>query len=200
MSEVGADVLLEVCAALTNRQIGNAGGILRDRYPFEPPSNSKRQSRPALDVPIFIRDGFLDRYSGERLVFPGTLRLLAKLLPDEFPYHPNWKTSACHLAFWELSPTIDHIVPFSRGGADTESNWVTTSMLRNLAKANFTLDQLGWSLRPPGDLREWDGLMSWFLIQVEENPTILDDNLRKWQRAAQAGVKGRTAPGSGTIE
>jgi hypothetical protein len=194
MSGVGADVLLDVCAALTNRQVGDAGAILRDRYPFEPPSNAKRQSRPALDMPIFIRDGFLDRYSGERLVFPGTLRLLAKLLPDEFPYHPNWKTSACHLAFWELSPTIDHIVPFSRGGADIESNWVTTSMLRNSAKANFTLDELGWSLRPRGDLGEWDGLMSWFLIQVEENPSILDDNLRKWQRAALAGIKARTAP------
>jgi hypothetical protein len=33
---------------------------------------------------VFARDGFVDRYSGERLVFPGTLRLLAKLLPNEF--------------------------------------------------------------------------------------------------------------------
>jgi hypothetical protein len=72
-------------------------------------------------------------------------------------------------------------------------------MLRNSAKANFTLDELGWSLSPRGDLREWDGLMSWFLIQVEENPTILDDNLRKWQRAAQA-AKALTAPECGTIE
>jgi hypothetical protein len=199
MSGVGADVLLDVCAALTNRQVGEAGAILRDRYPFEPPSNGKRQSGPALDVPIFIRDGFLDRYSGERLVFPGTLRLLSRLLPDEFPYHPNWKTSACHLAYWELSPTIDHIVPLSRGGANIESNLATTSMLRNSAKANYTLDELGWSLHPRGALDEWDGLMNWFLIQVEENPTILDDKLRNWQRAAQT-AKVRTAPGSGTIE
>lgn len=192
-------MLLDVCAALTNRQVGHAGAILRDRYPFEPPLDRKRQSRPARDVRIFCRDGFVDRYSGERLVFPGTLRLLAKLLPNEFPYHPNWKTTACHLAFWELSPTIDHIVPFSHGGADSESNLVTTSMLRNSAKANFTLERLGWSLTPRGDLSEWDGLMSWFLIQVEENPRILDDNLRMWQRAAQA-AKARTAPEFGTIE
>ncbi|MFZ1427770.1 MAG: hypothetical protein WAS21_13460 [Geminicoccaceae bacterium] len=48
---------------------------------------------------MFTRDGFVDRYSGERLVFPGTLRLLAKLLPNEFPFHSNWRTDACHFAF-----------------------------------------------------------------------------------------------------
>jgi len=61
-------------------------------------------------------DGFIDRYSGQRLVFPGALRLLSHLLPAQFPFHTNWKTDSCHLAFYELFPTIDHVVPISRGG------------------------------------------------------------------------------------
>ena len=93
---------------------------------------------------VFARDGFVDRYSGDKLVFPGTLlRLLSALMPDEFPAHPNWKMSASHVMYWELCPTIDHLVPVARGGADNESNYVTISMLRNSAKAHWTLEELG---------------------------------------------------------
>lgn len=79
----------------------------------------------------FVRDGFIDRYSGRHLVFPGTLRVLSTLFPEDFPFHPNWKTQFTHPAFWELFPTIDHIVPVARGGLDVPENWVTTSQLRN---------------------------------------------------------------------
>ncbi|MFF0818704.1 HNH endonuclease [Rhodococcus sp. NPDC003318] len=57
--------------------------------------------------------------------------------------------SQTHFAYWELFPTIDHIVPVTRGGADDESNWVTTSMLRNSAKAHWTLDELGGDFSQP---------------------------------------------------
>jgi len=108
---------------------------------------------------IFIRDGFIDRYSGTRLIFPGVLRVLSKLLRTDFPFHPNWKMSATHPAYWELFPTIDHVVPVTRGGVYDESNWVTTSQLRNSAKGLWTLDELGWELYPPGDYASWNGLM-----------------------------------------
>jgi hypothetical protein len=134
---------------------------------------------------VFVRDGFIDRYTGARLVFPGTLRLLSMLFPSEFPFHANWKTDACHIAFWELFPTLDHVVPVSRGGADTEDNLVSTSMLHNSAKANFLLVELGWQLRPPGELADWDGLSGWFVGEVAKNPTLLKQPyLRAWHGAA----------------
>ena len=55
-------------------------------------------------------------------MFPGALRLLIQLLPQQFPYPQNWKISSTHPAFWELFPTIDHIVPVARGGTDSEDN------------------------------------------------------------------------------
>ena len=94
---------------------------------------------------LFMRDGFIDRYTGNRLINPGVLRLLHVVLGDDFPAHPNWKVSETHLAFWELFPTVDHLVPVSRGGRDDESNWVTASMLSNQAKAQWSVDDLGWS-------------------------------------------------------
>ena len=78
-------------------------------------------------------------------MFPGIMRLLSFYMPAEFPFHPNWKMTDTHIAYWELVPTVDHIIPISRGGLDRDSNLVTTSMMRNAAKANWTLEELGWS-------------------------------------------------------
>ena len=84
-------------------------------------------------------------------------------------------------------PTLDHIVPVSRGGPDNSGNWVTTSMLRNAAKANFKLDELGWILHPTGDLQQWDGLTNWFLDWTARDPDVLVDGyLRRWHNAARS--------------
>ena len=151
----GAEILSRVCAAIDDQNIADASSILTNEYPFEPLANVGRLYSALQCMLVFARDGFIDRYSGRRLVFPGTLRLLSRILPLEFLFHNNWKTDACHFAFYELFPTIDHLVPVSRGGADNESNWVSTSMIRNAAKSNFTVEELGWQTAPPGSLREW---------------------------------------------
>ena len=117
------------------------------------PVPATRRYSPYQSCQVFIRDGFIDRYAGTRLVFPGALRILSIEMPKEFPFHPNWKMSESHIVYWELFPTIDHVVPVSKGGADEEQNWVSTSMLRNNAKSNWTLEELGWELKPQGDVR-----------------------------------------------
>jgi hypothetical protein len=95
-----------------------------------------------------------------------------------------------HIAYWELSATIDHVVPVSRGGADDESNWATTSMLRNSAKGNFTLDELGWQPHSPGQLADWDGLLPWFLSYTAKHPeTLSSPTVRSWRAAAVAHWK-----------
>ena len=89
------------------------------------------------------------------------------------------------MAYWELFPTVDHVIPIARGGADDDSNWVTTSMLRNNAKSNWTLEELGWDLVPPGDFKQWDGLLGWFLEFIEQDQShLLDGYIRTWHRAA----------------
>jgi hypothetical protein len=69
-------------------------------------------------------------------VYPGVLYLLSALLPEDFPSHRNGKMDRTHLAFWELFPTIDHVVPVACGGADDASNWVCTSMRTNQIKGH----------------------------------------------------------------
>lgn len=186
-SDTKADTIAEVGAAIAAHRLDDAASIVRRDYPFTPLANVGRRCSDKQATRLFLRDGFVDRYSGRRLVFRGALRLLSHLLPTEFPFHPNWKTDACHFAFYELFPTVDHVVPVSRGGADDASNWVTTSMLRNAAKANFTLEELGWSTFPPGALAQWDGMTTWFLQWMDRNSTAdVPAYLRRWAVAARS--------------
>jgi hypothetical protein len=165
--------------------------MLCTEYPFVSMTTEGRRYSELQSLQVFIRDGFVDRYSGQRLLFPGVFRLLSRLLPQEFPFHPNWKMSETHPAYYELFPTIDHLLPVARGGVDNDANWVTTSMLRNAAKANWTLEELGWHLRPPSSLMDWDGLTRLFLRFVESDRSLLEDPyLRRWHRAAVEATRG----------
>ena len=180
-----AATIRSVCQALSRDGTAAASDLIRAEYPFVPITPEGRRYTEWQSLLVFRRDGFIDRYSGQRLVFPGVLRLLSRLLPREFPFHPNWKMSQTHPAYWELFPTIDHVRPITRGGVDSEGNWVTTSMLRNAAKANWTLTELGWSLHAPGSLVEWDGLTGFFLEFMDSDKSLLEDAyLQRWQSAA----------------
>ena len=184
-----SEVLRRVCQSIEHDRLADAAAIISKDYPFTPFSNVGRRYSVLQCMRMFIRDGFIDRYSGTRLVFPGTLRLLSILLPAEFPFQSNWRTDMCHFAFWEIFPTIDHRVPVSRGGDDAEDNWVTTSMVRNAAKANFTVEELGWRMVPPGDLGTWDGLTSWCLRECERRTDFASsDYLRRWTEAARRAL------------
>jgi 5-methylcytosine-specific restriction endonuclease McrA len=133
----------------------------------------------------FRRDGFTDRYFGDRLIFPGTLMALSVLLGQSFPYHRNWKQSETHPAFYELYPTIDHVIPLARDGKDDESNMVTTSMLRNSAKANWLLEELGWPVDRAPVAPSWDGLLGWFMdASVAHEALRQHVAIQQWRRAA----------------
>jgi hypothetical protein len=184
-------VIAAICRTLAGGSLAEAESLVRRDYPFDPASVTVRRFRPVQYTKTFVRDGFIDRYSGERLIFPPVLRVLSFTLPTVFPYHPNWKTDETHPAYWEVSATLDHVIPVSRGGVDDESNWVTTSMRRNAAKMSWTLAELGWRLQPPGAMSEWDGMISWFLEYTSRHPeAIVDNAVRQWRRAAEVALTG----------
>jgi hypothetical protein len=180
------DIVSAACALLSQGDAKGAAALLAERHPLERVEASLRAHSATEALGVFQRDGFIDRYSGNRLLFPGVLQVLSVHLPVAFP-QPNWKVSETHFAYWELFPTIGHVRPVTRGGVDAPENWVTTSMLRNSAKASWTLEELGWRLHPPGDLARWDGLQSWFVSHVDRTPKLLESRtLRGWYQAAIA--------------
>jgi len=156
-------------------------------FPTQSVSTARAPGSKQRLVLVFLRDGFTDRYFGDQLVYPGALLALSVMAPDLFPYHRNWKQFATHPAYWSHYPTIDHVQPVARGGADDERNVVTTSMLRNAAKANWLVSELGWSEPMPPRAGQWDGLLPWFCRLYEATPTLhAHASLKAWYAAARA--------------
>jgi hypothetical protein len=178
-----------VCDALSQGNTDHATRLAQLRMPFSPFECDIEKYSKSQSIQIFLRDGFIDRYSGQPFVFTETLRLLSKLLPAEFPFHSNWEMTRCHFMYWKYFPTIDHLDPRARGGGVNDSNLMTTSMLRNSAKSNWTLDELEWKIYPSGELSNWDGLTTWFLSYTGRHPTERDHRyLREWYSAAKRAL------------
>lgn len=160
--------------------------VIINELPFECLPREHRSYSIKQKLSLFFRDGFIDRYSGDKLINPGFLRVLSDLFPEEFPYQTNWKQTDCHQEWWMRYPTVDHIVPIARGGKNEPSNWATTSMLHNQAKLNWTLEELGWTLHEPGNLSDWDGMSKTFVAIVEQRPALLEDRyITNWYRATK---------------
>ena len=180
-NDAGVGAICEACAALSNGDVDKGKEIIRTKYPHQKLLKQRKSFTKKEQLSIFMRDGFIDKYSGGRLIFPGVLAILSEIMPDVFPVHENWKTDQCHQAWWDLFPSIDHIVPLAFGGTNNAENLVCTSMKRNMAKATSSLEEIGWELCPAGKLDEWDGLLSWFTRYVKMHPETLDNlYIRGW--------------------
>jgi hypothetical protein len=200
--------LLDVAARLTAGHVAEAISLAREHIPppipditiaYELPAQS-REDRQAdrTDQPvraltkqeqlaIWLRDGFVDRYSPERwrLVHPGALRVLSLHLQDAMPTHLSSglpRSPAVNAAlWWDAWPTVDHVVPRVTFGTNDSANLVCTSWWRNAAKSDRTLSATGWELQEPGSLGDWDGLTSWFRAQVAEHDWLARDSfVDKW--------------------
>lgn len=178
------ETIQRVCSALSADDMDGGRSFIIEEYPFMPRARQARYYSDFKKLEIFMRDGFIDRYSGERLVFPGVLKVLSSTYPGEFPYHKNGKMTLGHMAYWHLLPMIDHVEPHAAGGRNEDGNLVSTSMMNNLVKSNYTLEELGWELHPVGDIEHWDGLTGWFRNYVGDHQHLLKDQyIDKWYRA-----------------
>lgn len=181
-----AFIIEKVFMNVFNNKNTEAKEILKVEYPFHIVEVEKRAYTIDQKIKVFMKDGFIDRYSGERLLNPGILKILSAYFPKEFPYQSHWKMTDTHVAYWELIPTIDHVYPIARGGVDDPSNWVTTSMLHNQVKNNWTLDQLNWNLYSAGDIKDWDGMSAIMIDFLNTNKKYLEDPyIMKWYRVTQ---------------
>ena len=182
--------IVEAASLLLNDDTKSAETVIKKGYPFVPVKKDGRNYTTKQMVEQFYRDGFIDRYSGEKLLNPGMLRVMSEMMPDVFPFQAHWKTDECHMAYWDYQPTVDHIYPIALGGKDESENWASTSMVNNSAKSNFTLEQLHWTLKPAGDIKDWDGLSAQFVAVVEKNEDLLKVNkIKDWYIAAKKVIE-----------
>ena len=179
-------IISEITEMLLHGNKTSAEAIICQEYPHSPVEIEKRAYTMEQKMNQFICDGFIDRYTGEKLVNPGVLKIISHYFPDEFPYHPHWKMNKTHIAYWELIPTLDHIYPIAKGGRDEEKNWVTTSMKNNSIKSNYTIDEIHWKLYPKGKIEDWDGLTEILIRLVDNDKELLKDPyIRSWYKISK---------------
>ena len=141
--------------------IESAKNLINKEYPFKKLKPEGRSYTDKEKYEQFVRDGFIDRYTGEKLVNPGLLKVLSYYMPDAFPYQSHWNPS----------------------------NYATTSMLHNSVKSNWTLEQLNWKLYPAGDINEYDGLTDLFVRLIENDLELFDDPyIKRWYKLS-VGMK-----------
>lgn len=147
--------VLKVCAALSAGDTAQARKIILSQYPQDKTlpkvervkqifSKNLRQksaftteslkvetmNKDQYRLAIFMRDGFIDRYFGDKLIFNGTLRIISHIMPDIFPFQSHGKTQLSHQAWWDLNPAIGHITPADIGGTDSAKNLICASNRR----------------------------------------------------------------------
>lgn len=188
MTDNYAQVLADVVARLViDDRAGAERHMTQIAYARAPVSKRPPMPRPLL-VMVYRRDGWTCRYCGQPTIFYPVMPLLGRIFPEQFPYHPNWKAGQTHPAVAALSSTVDHVVPGAAGGEWlAETNLVTACWPCNARKADLTLEQLGWQLRPAQDTR-WDGLAGSYrqLWEIAGKPT--SDAHPSWLRALSETV------------
>ncbi len=178
------DKIETIASLLTKNSISEAKTFVNNNYPHQYIKYDIRNMSIYEKLKIYLNDGFIDRYTGNKLLFPNVLRIISFELSEVFPYQSNWKMSECHIAYWELTPTYDHIFPIARGGKDEEENIATTSMLMNSIKSNFLLNEIGFKLHEKGNIKNWDGMINWYKEYIKNNNNILKDkSINQWHKA-----------------
>ncbi|MBQ8292455.1 MAG: HNH endonuclease [Bacilli bacterium] len=181
-----SQIINNVSKLLNENRFEEAKMLIQSEYPHEHIEIEKRSYTLKQKMTQFLKDGFIDRYTGQRLVNPGMLKVITYYCPKEFPYDPHWKMTKTHIAYWNLIPTIDHIFPIALGGIDDSSNWVTTSMKNNSIKNNYSLEEINWHLHESGNLDDWDGLTKLFIEIVEKNNDLLKDSyIKSWYKISK---------------
>jgi 5-methylcytosine-specific restriction endonuclease McrA len=153
------------------------------------PQRREKERWPAMSViaKVYARDHYQCRYCGERVILTAVMRLVSRLYPSEFPYHPNWRADSTHSAFISRSATLDHIRPLAGGGDPTAlDNLVTACWNCNRRKGDLLLEEIGWSLVDPRDKR-WKGLTELFrpLWEAAGRPSLSEDE-SAWMRAVSS--------------
>jgi hypothetical protein len=204
-----SEIIMDVCLALSEGDQGRGRGLITKEYPFDPlalprevPVRVRSPDLPKLEASeetktfwtenqamkmrVFARDGFINRFTGELLIFPATLRLLSKEFPKELPYQQAWRLGAVHLAYYDLYACANKLVPLSPGGKGEEANLITTTMPYVLARSDSTVEEVGWRLTREGYVDEWDGMSSWYVEYVKEHPELRNENyFNMWFNAAK---------------
>ena len=99
------DVLKDAANYLLTGNVSSAKETINHGYPFHAIPSSKRAYTDKQKKDQVKRDGFIDRYSGEKLINPGLLKVFPIIFLTSFPI--------IHMGRWKIviMPTRKFFLP-----------------------------------------------------------------------------------------
>lgn len=133
------------------------------RRPVAPPAETvikvpSRMPSGGATKALFARDGWHCRFCDCRVVPPNARSAMRAALPGAIPWS---EAEGFHGAFYALSASVDHVVPYSAGGTNEEENVVTACWSCQFGRGAWSLGEVGLSdprTRAPVK-NDWDGLV-----------------------------------------
>ena len=147
-------------APVNEGRAAGATALLPIAYPRRDIPKRPTLSR-ALRCEVFRRDRFYCGYCGGKTILEPLMALIGAIYPDLFPWDAHWRGGITHPAVISRSAVVDHVEPVATGGSSGVENLVTACWPCNAIKADLSLEQLGWELRPVPK-NEWDGLTRFY--------------------------------------
>lgn len=161
------------------------------------PSRSRRKLSKGEQLAIFERDEWLCFWCRRPVIFSPGMKLLELEVKSSGRkvqlayYHPHGTREGSPLLD-ELGAAIDHVEPFSAGGACAAENLRTSCWKCNVRKSAAAIDK--WERREKrspikgkyGEPHHWDGLTSVFVLLAQRQFALLSADQRQWLKALAA--------------
>ncbi|WP_024333327.1 HNH endonuclease [Desulfotignum balticum] len=127
---------------------------------YDPIPKNKLPRMPNAEVTkkIFLRDGYRCRFCGSRVI----LKQAQKKFISLFPNAARWgKTNEDkHFGLSTITASIDHIIPYKRGGTNDKNNLVTACGPCQFGRNQWLLEEV--EIEDPRNhapiMDDWDGL------------------------------------------
>jgi len=127
---------------------------------FERLPSRRHSHMPTLAVTrqVLARDGYRCRFCGVRVVVKEAQKTFTAALPKAARWGP--RNQDCHFGLAILRASIDHVVPFQRGGSNEPENLVTTCNPCQFGRGVFLLDEVELEdpRKYPPVIDSWDGI------------------------------------------
>jgi 5-methylcytosine-specific restriction endonuclease McrA len=117
---------------------------------------------------VMLRDGYRCRFCESRVIIKDAHRIFTQLLPKQA--RTGSTNEENHFGLATLTASIDHLIPYSRGGTNHEENLVTACGPCQFGRNQWTLEevQIENPLNYPPRVDEWDGLTRLLKLKVRK--------------------------------
>ena len=108
--------------------------------PHLPRKGRPRMPGAAVEKQVLTRDGYRCRFCGTRVIVKEAQKAFTATVPKAARWGSGNKN--CHFGLAVLRASIDHLVPFQRGGNNDLDNLVTTCNPCQFGRGHFLLDEV----------------------------------------------------------